>query len=116
MATGGVLRNAAGSVLVGPGEGRQVGGHVDRHRPGRLLRLLLGVVKVHAGRVALDWEEVDVEVVELEDEVLVLGVSSHRDPDIVREEVGLSTPGPEVESVGEEISLSTGLNTVVWRQ
>ena len=56
MATGGVLLNAAGSVLVGPGEGRQVGGHVDRHRPGRLLRLLLGVVVI--------------EVVELEDQVL----------------------------------------------
>ena len=56
MATGGVLRNAAGSVLVGPGEGRQVGGHVDRHRPGRLLRLLLGVVVI--------------EVVELEDQAL----------------------------------------------
>ena len=56
MATGGALRNAAGSVLVGPGEGRQVGGHVDRHRPGRLLRLLLGVVVI--------------EVVELEDQVL----------------------------------------------
>ena len=51
-----VLRDAAGSVLVGPGEGRHVGGHVDRHRPGRLLRLLLGVVVI--------------EVVELEDQAL----------------------------------------------
>ena len=70
MATGGVPRNAAGSVLVGPGEGRQVGGHVDRHRPGRLLRLLLGVVEVHASRVAIDWEEVDIEILELKDQVL----------------------------------------------